>query len=506
VRFDHTALANSLAALQFGHTRIPIHVLTLDANYDRIFSRFNPTIRNQIRKGARRGLTVRNTSDLTDVDIYQRIYSSLAQTKRWGFIYPASLTSALLRLENAAYFVVSEFEGIVIGGALFVRDGNSVYYMHGVNDRNYNHLYPARAVLAAGIKWACEIGADFFNFGNSGSNSNNSLALFKSLWGTRIERNWLFTWKNPVWDKATRMKKGVKSLLSKSTHSNSTLISHGAPWWQRAKLGELQAVLDVNGTQRRLLMMHGPGLVAAKKALSISCRQTGYRPIVLDFGCGTGRMVRFFGKKGGDVFGLEVTVEMLKEAKKYGLPSTAWLAHFDGLSIPAKDQSIDIVWVCGVLKYTLFPPGDKSRHGNLEVGKLNLDSANAHVFVPTYFEVASEMYRVLKPGGIVAQCEMFVDEQPEVFTRDFERAGFLNERISIVRRYTGRLEKLCEWREAVRLPPGFVLSMAQTCANLRYWWDNPFKPGNDFRDYFFVWRKPQPDSIGWSKHPTSDSA
>jgi hypothetical protein len=118
------------------------------------------------------------------------------------------------------------------------------------------------------------------------------------------------------------------------------------------------------------------------------------------------------------------------------------------------------------------------------------DAKIAEMCVPTYFEVAREMHRVLKPGGIVAQCEMFVDEHPEVFTRDFERAGFVSERISIVRRYTGRLEKLCEWREAIRLPPVFVLSIAKTCANLRYWWDIPYNPGKDFRDYLFVWRKP----------------
>jgi len=344
------------------------------------------------------------------------------------------------------------------------------------------------------------MGVDFFNFGNSGANSNNSLALFKSHWGTHIEHDWIFTWRNPVWDKASKVKRRVRRvqiLRPKPAHPNGAPISQGTPWSQRAELGELRAVLDVNGSERRLLMMHGAGLMAAKKALSMSGGKGGRRPVVLDFGCGTGRMVRFFGRHGWDVLGLEVTVEMLKEAKKYG-PSTAWLSHFDGLSIPVKDLSIDMIWVCGVLKYTLLPPTAKSRHGNLEVAELNLRKVNLQganapvaVFVPTYFEVVREMHRVLKPGGLVAQCEMFVDDQPEVFMRDFENASFLNERVSIVRRYTGRLEKLCEWHESVRLPPKFVSVLAQACSTLRYLWDNPYKPGNDFRDYFFVWRKPE---------------
>jgi hypothetical protein len=355
VRFDHTALANSLTAFNFRHRLIPIHILNLEADYDRVFRRFSATIRNQIRKSVRRGVVVRNTSDATDIDSYQRIYSSLANTKAWGFIYPARLTSELLRVNNPAHFVVAEFEGILIGGAFFVRDRNAVYYMHGVADRKFNHLYPARAVLAAGIQWACEKGADFINFGNSGGSNDSSLALFKSFWGTHIENNWLFTWQSPIWDNATKVKRRVRSLLSKSTRHSGALISHGTSWSQRAELGELRAVLDVNGTERRLLMMHGAGLVAAQKAFSMSRKQEGRRSVVLDFGCGTGRMVRFFGKQGYDVLGLDITFEMLKQAKKYGLPSVAWLSHFDGLSIPVKDQSIDIIWVCGVLKYPPSP-------------------------------------------------------------------------------------------------------------------------------------------------------
>jgi ubiquinone/menaquinone biosynthesis C-methylase UbiE len=491
VRFDHAALATSLAALNFPYARFSVSILNVEQDYDRVFKSFSAAIRTQIRKGSRRGLSVRNTSDPSDLTSYQQIYSSLAAAKGWHSIYPIEVTKALLQVPNLTRFVVADFEGTVVGGALFLRDGNSVYYVHGVADRDFNHLYPSRAVLDAGVRWACETGVEFVNFGRSGD--NKSLALFKSLWGTHIEHNWEFSWNNRFWDQAGKVKRRILLLPPSPPEGSHAQLSNATPWSQRAGLGELESVFILNAPERRQLMMHGASLAAAKTALSMLREQRSSRLSILDFGCGNGRMIRFFGKKGWDVLGIDVTVEMLKQAKKYALPSTARLAHFDGLSIPVKDQSIGMVWVCGVLKYTLFPPGARCRHENIEIHKGNPNGASTNgteVFVPTYFEVAKEMHRVLKPGGIVAQYEMWVDEHPEVFIRDFERVGFVKERVSVLHKYEGRREKACLWRAHVQLPRWFVVFLAEICAKSRARRDNPYKLDTGFRDYLFVWRKP----------------
>jgi SAM-dependent methyltransferase len=173
---------------------------------------------------------------------------------------------------------------------------------------------------------------------------------------------------------------------------------------------------------------------------------------------------------------------MLEAAREFGIPNSSLLAHFDGLSIPLRDSSVDIVWVSSVLKYTLFPPGSRCLHG--------LDQLSTRMrFEPTYSQIAREMYRVLKPGGLAASFEFYVDEAPAVFTSGFEQAGFVTECARILRRDGGRLETFVERRNPFRLSPQITLLFAKACAELRYQLDNPEPVDGGLRDYLFVWRK-----------------
>jgi ubiquinone/menaquinone biosynthesis C-methylase UbiE len=152
---------------------------------------------------------------------------------------------------------------------------------------------------------------------------------------------------------------------------------------------------------------------------------------------------------------------MLAEALRIGVPDKSSLLLTDGLIIPVQDASIDMIWCCGVLRYSLF------------------------VEEPVYAQIAREMYRVLKPGGHVVNLEMYVDAEPETFTRDFEQAGFVTKKIKVLKRYGGFLEDCLKSR---RLPGTFVTAAGRFWGALHYWFDGP---GRSFglRDYFFVWSK-----------------
>jgi SAM-dependent methyltransferase len=254
-------------------------------------------------------------------------------------------------------------------------------------------------------------------------------------------------------------------------------------WSEIHDCEELNAVLWRRGTERQNLMMHAPSLWAAKAALKLA-RRGQERGLILDFGCGVGRIARVFHRNGHAVIGTEVTMEMLSAARRFQLPQDVLLTLTDGVAIPLQDRSVDLIWACGVLKYSLFPPDAPCRGGTPEPG-------NTKVFVPVYGEIVKEMFRVLRPGGFVVNYEMWVDSPPNVFMADFESRGFqLKKPVRILRRYEGRLERFCQWRPWHRLPPKLVMVAGWLCATARFWCDNPRRSVGGFHDYLFVWSKP----------------
>jgi ubiquinone/menaquinone biosynthesis C-methylase UbiE len=237
--------------------------------------------------------------------------------------------------------------------------------------------------------------------------------------------------------------------------------TEGPSWGERAHLGELNAVLSPGGSETRNYFLHQINMVGAKLAASMKPDAE----VLIDFGCGTGRFLRYFSKKGFLVIGTEITKEMLTAAKKFGVLPRSALVMTDGLSLPFQTACADIIWCCGVLRYSLLVPN------------------------PVYRDLAQEMYRVLKPGGLVINVEMYVDQPPATFTKDFEEVGFKTEKERILQRYG-------EWPEKIILRLGrhlgkrFIATGAALCARARYRLDNPNRPVSGLRDYFFVWSKP----------------
>jgi demethylmenaquinone methyltransferase / 2-methoxy-6-polyprenyl-1,4-benzoquinol methylase len=101
---------------------------------------------------------------------------------------------------------------------------------------------------------------------------------------------------------------------------------------------------------------------------------------ILDIGCGTGVLEEYLPRAGGErdgggggcsVIGLDLTEEMIRVAQRKRIPSIRLLSVGDGEHLPFRDASFDMVASCYVVKY-----------------------CNPKA-------LASEMIRVLRPGGTV---------------------------------------------------------------------------------------------------------
>jgi len=191
------------------------HVLKLEADYSCAASGYSATIRNEIRKAARRGVCVRVATSEADVQAYCELHARLVAQKEWrGFRYPATLFLELVRLKDFVRLLIAEHEGRLVSGALLFRDADCVQYWHAATDRDYSQLFASRSILDETIRWACDTGAKFVDFG--GSAGLASLENFKSSWGARPEMNWVFEWTSPLWTSLSTLKSRFEAITTRT--------------------------------------------------------------------------------------------------------------------------------------------------------------------------------------------------------------------------------------------------------------------------------------------------
>ncbi|WP_158277648.1 GNAT family N-acetyltransferase [Opitutus sp. ER46] len=191
VRFDHGELAAVLHRAGFSSTPYATHVLSLGQSHADLFAAYRKTRRNEIRQSQKKGCIIREATTYDDVLQYCAVHAKLAQQKE-GFRvkYPAELIFGLLQLPQPATLSLAEVSGQVVAGALFIPDGDSVFYWHGAADRDFSDYFPTGALVDHGIQAAVARGAKSLNFGASGS---DSLRDFKASFGAKPASNWTFT-------------------------------------------------------------------------------------------------------------------------------------------------------------------------------------------------------------------------------------------------------------------------------------------------------------------------
>ncbi len=84
-------------------------------------------------------------------------------------------------------------------------------------------------------------------------------------------------------------------------------------------------------------------------------RETGYVPkptdVVVDIGCGIGRLTRAMAQEVGHVHGFDISQNMLEEARKLGLPNATFYETEGNSLRPLPNKSCDLVMAYNVLQH-----------------------------------------------------------------------------------------------------------------------------------------------------------
>lgn len=185
--------------------------------------------------------------------------------------------------------------------------------------------------------------------------------------------------------------------------------AEGTRWSERAKLG-FKGVLDPgDGSGRKNLYMDIVGKQALRKYLGLTGRE-----VVLDFGCGVGRITSWIADGALKVIGLDVSKEMIEKAKKNTSHPKVEYIHFDGENIPFEDGHFDLAISVNVLMYPI---------------------RDSEIFT----RITRDIARVIKKGGRLVMIETaYHNSDGRIFTKEDYIRRFSEEHLKLKTCYATR--------------------------------------------------------------------
>jgi len=155
-------------------------LLRLDSDPDTLWKGFRPKVRNQVRKAARSGLEVR----IGGIDYLDDFYDAFAVNMRdlGSPVHSKALFENLLHgFPDSTRIFMVYLESETVGGAIFISFKDIVEVPWASSKREYFQFSPNNLLYWEVIKYACEKGFNYFDFGKSSWNSGTF--RFKKQWG-----------------------------------------------------------------------------------------------------------------------------------------------------------------------------------------------------------------------------------------------------------------------------------------------------------------------------------
>ncbi len=141
------------------------HLLEIHSDYDLIWAAYNRRVRGAIRKAARTEVTVYNTNSISDLESFYEIYLTTQRRLREN-PKPLLLLKSLLR-SNILQLAIAKYSGLIIAGLLYLHFNRTVALWVGASVPEFWEYRPNNALVHYIIKWACEAGYKWVDFGAS---------------------------------------------------------------------------------------------------------------------------------------------------------------------------------------------------------------------------------------------------------------------------------------------------------------------------------------------------
>lgn len=164
-----------------------IHTLPLAADPEQMERGFKPTVRHDIAKGHRAGVTVRRAEAVGDlVDTFYRLH--VRTRRRQGVpVQPRRYFVRLWQriLEPGLGFCLLAFsDHRPLAGGVFLAWKDTVVYKYSASDHRYLNLRPNYVLLWEAVRWSGANGYSALDLGRTDFD-NRGLRHFKSSWGAR---------------------------------------------------------------------------------------------------------------------------------------------------------------------------------------------------------------------------------------------------------------------------------------------------------------------------------
>lgn len=194
------------------------HTVSLDADFDTVFSRFQRTQRKDYRRGLKRGVQVRTTDALEDYRAYFRVYRDAVQ--RWGhgdsYGYSWSFFEhihalSLLHPEQIKLWVMTVDEQVV-GGTVMFYWGAQASAWNGTVHRDFLDYEVMPVGDTEMIRDAVERGFRYFDFNTSSLNAG--VGAYKERFGSALVPVRLWHYKPPALHYTRSVADGLRRMFA----------------------------------------------------------------------------------------------------------------------------------------------------------------------------------------------------------------------------------------------------------------------------------------------------